>query len=65
MTDQQQIEPLWTPDQVAERLQLSRQHIYRLCGEHRLPFLRVGNSLRFRAADIEAWLEAKIVKAIR
>lgn len=56
---------LWTPEQVAERLQLSRSHIYRLCQQHRMPFLRVGNSLRFRPAEVNAWLDSKIVKAVR
>lgn len=65
MTDQQQPTLLWTPDQVAEHLQLSKQHIYRLCQQHRMPYIRVGNSLRFRPAAVEAWLEAKTVKAVQ
>lgn len=56
---------LWTPDQVATYLQLSRQHIYRLAKQHRLPFVRIGNSLRFRPAEIEAWIAAKEVRAVR
>jgi excisionase family DNA binding protein len=61
MTDQL----LWTPEQVAERLQLSRNHVYRLVQTKRIPFSRFGNRLRFRPADIEQWLEAKTVSAVK
>lgn len=56
---------LWTPDQVAERLQLSKAHVYRLAQQHRLPYCRIGNSLRFRPAEIEKWLDEKTIKAQR
>lgn len=58
-------EQLLTTEQVADRLQLSVRHLYRLCRERKLPFIRVGHSLRFRAQDVDAWIESKIVKAVR
>lgn len=63
MTDK---EILLTPEQVAERLQLSPGHVRRLAAEqHRIPFVRINSSIRFRPADIEAWLEARTVKAVK
>ncbi len=32
-------------------------------GEHRIRFVRVGKELRFRSADLAAWLEAESVPA--
>lgn len=61
MTDQ-----LLTTEQVAERLQISVRHVHRLAaGQHRLTFIRVGNKMRFRASDLDAWIESKIVQAVR
>lgn len=61
MTDQ-----LLTTEQVAERLQISVRHVHRLAaGQHRIPFIRVGNKFRFRAQDIDAWIDEKLVKAVR
>ena len=56
-------EPILTPDQVAERLQIKRSTVYELTrrrsqrGSRRpLPVLRVGKYLRFRWSEIEQWL---------
>lgn len=57
-------EQLLTTEQVAERLQISVRHVHRLAtGQHRLTFIRVGNKLRFRASDIDAWIDSKLVQA--
>lgn len=45
-------------DQVARRLGVSAKTIYRLVREGRIPYLRVGRSLRFRAPQIQSWIEA-------
>lgn len=50
--------------QVAERLQLSPRRIYELTRERNrvnqkypLPMIRIGRSVRFKAADIDGWIE--------
>lgn len=53
-------EPVLTPEQVAERLQIKAQTIYQLTRRRSLrpmPVLKVGKYLRFRWSDIERWLD--------
>ena len=42
-----------TVDEVAKILRVSRQTIYVLCREGKLPHFKVGTKLRFKKADIE------------
>jgi excisionase family DNA binding protein len=49
----------------AEYLGVTRATIYGMCAEHRLPFSRIGNRYRFRAADLDAWLAKKAIRAAR
>jgi excisionase family DNA binding protein len=46
-----------TPDQVAERLQVSTETIRRLCREHRLKAIRIGRQRRVREQDLEEYLD--------
>jgi excisionase family DNA binding protein len=48
---------LLTPDQLAARWQVPVMHVYRLAREGKLPCVRLGKYVRFRAATIEAWEE--------
>ena len=43
-----------TVDEVARILRVSRQTIYVLCREGKLPHFKVGTKLRFKKADIDA-----------
>lgn len=43
-----------TVDEVAKILRVSRQTIYVLCRDGKLPHFKVGNKLRFHKADIIA-----------
>lgn len=43
-----------TVDEVTKILRVSRQTIYTLCREGKIPHFKVGNKLRFKRADIEA-----------
>jgi excisionase family DNA binding protein len=55
---------LRVPD-VAKRLGVSPQHVYRLAHQHDLTFVRLGKGLRFREEDLEQWLRSKAVRARR
>lgn len=44
---------LLTAEQVAERWQVPKAHVYRLARERRLPTVELGRYRRFRAAAIE------------
>lgn len=43
-----------TADEVAKILRVTKQTIYTLCREGKLPHFKVGNKIRFKRADIEA-----------
>ena len=46
---------LLTAEQLAERWQVAKQHVYRLAREGRLPVVKIGRYMRFQAGAIEAW----------
>jgi len=46
---------LLTTDQLAERWQVSKAHVYRLAREKRIPAVAIGRYYRFRLSSIEAW----------
>lgn len=56
---------LLTVKEAAELLGLSPGYVYRMCKENRLPFVRLGNSLRFRRGDLDEWLRKKVVRHVR
>lgn len=56
---------LWTVAQAAEELQVSSKHMYRLVKENRIPYIRVGASLRFSPDELRRWLTAKQVPAVK
>ena len=51
--------PLWTIDDVAQRLAISRDGVYRLVRAGALSPSRVGERLRFRPEEIEDYLERR------
>ena len=59
-------EKLLTPDDVATWLGVSRGWVtdHSSRKQPRLPVVRVGKLLRFRAADIEKWVEKKVREAV-
>jgi excisionase family DNA binding protein len=46
---------LLTADELSERWQVPKTHVYRLAREGRVPVVRIGRYFRFREASIEAW----------
>lgn len=56
---------LLTAKQVAAEIGLSDKTVYRLARDGRIPYVRIQGSLRFRAADVKAWLDAKTFRPKR
>jgi len=54
-----------TVNEVAELLKVSDKTVRRLATRGELPSFRVGAQLRFRRADIEAWVDAQQAPAAR
>ena len=46
-----------TLKEIADYLKLAEKTAYRLAAEGKLPGFKVGGSWRFKAADIERWIE--------
>ena len=54
--------PLWSIKDVMEYLQIrSRTTMFKLLKDG-FPHAKVGKKLIFRQADVDAWLEARIIK---
>jgi excisionase family DNA binding protein len=49
--------------EVAELLNVSERHVYKLVAAHRIPCFKVGGSIRFDPFAISAWLRQKMSAA--
>ena len=47
---------LYRATEVASLTGLSKQMIYQLAAEGRIPSLRIGRSVRFPSAELETWI---------
>lgn len=54
-------EPLLTIEELAAELSLAKATLREWCWTKRIPFVKLGRAVRFRRADIEAWLAARTV----
>lgn len=71
MTTTSPPEPLMTPEQACEYLQLFRgedkrpniNRLYLLRSRHGLPAYRMGGQLRFRQSEIDLWLKVNSLPA--
>ena len=54
-----ELEASMTVPEVAKLLRMSRQTIYNMTREGRIPFFRVGTKVRFNRADIDALMQTK------
>lgn len=54
---------LLTPSETSEYLGVKPQTLafWRCTGRHGLPYIKAGNAVRYRRADLEAWLAARTV----
>jgi len=49
--------------EAAERLNISRAALYKLCAQNQVAHVRVGNAIRFAAADIAAFVRTRRSRA--
>jgi len=57
-------EEILTLKEVAQYLKLAEKTAYKLAAEGKLPGFKVGGSWRFKAIDIDQWIEEKKNKGI-
>jgi excisionase family DNA binding protein len=52
---------LLTNEQAAAVLGVSPHtlNVWRSCGRYSLPFLRIGKLIRYRRADLDAWMDSR------
>ena len=53
------METLMTVNEVAAKVQLSVQTIYRYVMNRQIPFLKFGSAVRFQQGEIQKWAETK------
>jgi excisionase family DNA binding protein len=56
---------MMTVTDVAELLQVPERYVYRIVQERRITYSRIGKYLRFRRADVDAYLTAARREALR
>jgi excisionase family DNA binding protein len=61
--DQIEMPELWGVDELAlaAYLGVGKAFVYTLTSQRRIRFVRVGKTVRFRRADVLAWLESETV----
>lgn len=50
-------EKLWTVADVAEYLGVTERTVRTWQQSHRLPFLKIGGTVRFRPTDVRSWID--------
>jgi len=55
---------LLTPSGLADLLQVSVGHVYRLVEQRRVPFIRIGGSIRFRLESVNCWIAGQEVRTV-
>ena len=57
------METLLDKPAAAERLGTTKRHIEDLVTRREIPFVRVGRLIRFKPADLDAWVQANRTEA--
>ena len=57
-------DPIFTPDQLAEYLHVTKQWIYERVSLGEIPYFKAGKYLRFRKSAIDKWVEAHSAPAV-
>ncbi len=55
---------LLTVPQLANELGLSRQTIYQYVAARKIPFIKIGKSVRFRPGEISDWIDGQRIQAV-
>jgi excisionase family DNA binding protein len=59
------VEPLLDSPATAERLGITERHLRDLVVRREIPFVRVGRLIRFKPADLDAYIERQTTEAVR
>ncbi|MCP4583674.1 MAG: helix-turn-helix domain-containing protein [candidate division Zixibacteria bacterium] len=53
------MEKLLTVEQIAEHLQMKPSTIYQWTHQGFIPYIKLGNRVRFKVSHVEKWLESR------
>jgi excisionase family DNA binding protein len=65
MKSKEDFPEILTLPELAKYLRVTRQTIYNLLWEKKIPALRVGRHWRFRKSDIDKWVSTQAIKRTR
>ena len=51
------MQPLMTLQELCDYLKVKKSYVYHLTHTGRIPFIKLGNHIRFRRSDIDGWIE--------
>jgi excisionase family DNA binding protein len=57
--EQLESKAVWTAPDLAKLLEVSDKLIYKLVRERRIPFFRIGSSVRFSGKSLSGWIREK------
>lgn len=63
MAEQNRIEPLLTSEEAAAILKIHPKVLERMAQRGEVPGFKLGKFWRYRASDLESWIESKVTKA--
>jgi excisionase family DNA binding protein len=52
-------EPYMTTPELAKHLRVSENHVRNLVSSNEIPHKRIGKAVRFRASEVDAWLDGR------
>lgn len=56
---------LWDTPRVAQYLGMSKRYVEQLVRENRIPFIRLGRSVRYHPDELNKWALARTNRAVR
>jgi len=59
------VDKLITPNELAEFLQISKSSVYLLAETRKIPFCKIGGSLRFRKNDIDEYIQKSTFEPLK
>ncbi|MCX6154105.1 MAG: helix-turn-helix domain-containing protein [Candidatus Kapabacteria bacterium] len=65
MTNDSNSDNLITPAELASQLSISMATVYRLIETRKIPFYKIGGSLRFKQDDVEKYIELNRKESIK
>jgi excisionase family DNA binding protein len=57
-------EKIYTPQEVAQYLKISKSKVYSLIQQRKIPYIRIQRNVRIRERDLKKWMHLRLVGVI-